>query len=465
MLASMYEAAKKLHTFLLWHTDTGCLDRQEVVSMLPVLWLQLEPQHFALDMCASPGSKTSQILDFLLAKREGKDFDGMVVANDIDRKRGYMLVHRLSRNSLGNVVVTCCPGDQFPGLYDFTGTLMSTNTFDRVLCDVPCSGDGTLRKNASLWMDWHIGQGLTLHSTQIALAMRGAALLKVGGTMVYSTCSFNPVENEAVVSEVLRRCDGTLELVDLPCDYVMKKLRCRRGHSSWKVGWRSKSKSCQKGKILNPVLRNEASTLFHQWYCSYDEVPEDIKGNRIAESMFPAKDLPHDLTRTLRMVPIDNDSGGFFIAVLRKTQDLPTWDPQHIQAGLKPYTITDAMPPDGYICKLCTITGHYLKNCPNIRTELESAKTNSSNSQIIDKSCAKESHYRRITTAIWDEICAFYGIESSNHELKVLRDRSFPLYVFSTQIILIEFTLEPFGRRVEHQLRAPQNGSCLPSRR
>nr|CCA22087.1 tRNA (cytosine5)methyltransferase putative [Albugo laibachii Nc14] len=418
MVASMYEDVRQFHAFLLWHTETGCFDRQEVVSMLPVLWLQLEPQNFVLDMCASPGSKTSQIVDFLSTKHESEELDGMVVANDIDRKRGYMLVRRLLRNSLGNAVVSCCSGDQFPGLYDSTGTLRSTNTFDRVLCDVPCSGDGTLRKKLRLWMDWHIGQGLTLHSTQIALAMRGAALLKVGGIMVYSTCSFNPVENEAVVSEVLRRSDGALELVDLSDDPILHKLRYRRGRRSWKVGWRSKSKSCHKGKIFNSAVGNESSSLFHQWFSSYNEVPEDLRGNRIVESMFPARFLPHDPSKTLRMVPIDNDSGGFFIAVLRKVHDLPTWDPQHLQAGLRPYEVTEALPPDGYICKLCSIAGHYLKNCPNISMEAGFTENKSPESRITEKSCSKESQYRRISTSIWDELCAFYGIDATNHELK-----------------------------------------------
>ncbi|CAN0237249.1 unnamed protein product, partial [Hapterophycus canaliculatus] len=86
--------------------------------------------------------------------------------------------------------------------------------FDRVLADVPCSGDGTLRKQPSIWRTWTVAGGLGLHPLQLLITLRGAAMLKIGGKMVYSTCSLNPIEDEAVVAEVLRRCGGNLELED-----------------------------------------------------------------------------------------------------------------------------------------------------------------------------------------------------------------------------------------------------------
>ena len=86
--------------------------------------------------------------------------------------------------------------------------------FDRIICDVPCSGDGTLRKNPQIWSEWRPEFAMGLHGLQLRIAQRGVALLRVGGYMVYSTCSFNPVENEAVVAELVRRCGGALEIVD-----------------------------------------------------------------------------------------------------------------------------------------------------------------------------------------------------------------------------------------------------------
>jgi 16S rRNA C967 or C1407 C5-methylase (RsmB/RsmF family) len=87
--------------------------------------------------------------------------------------------------------------------------------FDRVLADVPCTGDGTLRKNVDIWSKWHSGMGSSMHKLQLSVAVQCARQLAVGGRMVYSTCSLNPVEDEAVVAQLLRRAEGSLTLVDV----------------------------------------------------------------------------------------------------------------------------------------------------------------------------------------------------------------------------------------------------------
>ena len=76
--------------------------------------------------------------------------------------------------------------------------------FDRVLCDVPCTGDGTIRKSPDMWGRWNAGMGLSLHKLQLAILCRGIELLAVGGRCVYSTCSLNPHEDESVVAAALR---------------------------------------------------------------------------------------------------------------------------------------------------------------------------------------------------------------------------------------------------------------------
>ncbi len=67
-----------------------------------------------------------------------------------------------------------------------------TGIFDRVLCDVPCSGDGTLRKAPNIWSKWSTHGGYSLHPLQLSIAKRGIQLLKVDGLIVYSTCSMSP---------------------------------------------------------------------------------------------------------------------------------------------------------------------------------------------------------------------------------------------------------------------------------
>ncbi|DAZ95550.1 TPA: hypothetical protein N0F65_005866 [Lagenidium giganteum] len=429
--APKHEPVKRFHSCLLEHTDMGTIDRQEAVSMLPVLFLDVQPGHRVLDMCASPGSKTTQVIDFLLTNTnitEDSPTSGMVIANDLDKKRAYMLVHRLSRNTLRNAVVTCGSGDQFPGLYDReTKSLHPTNVFDRVLCDVPCSGDGTLRKSQTLWKEWHIGQGLTLHPIQLSLALRSAALLKIGGMMVYSTCSFNPIENEAVVAELLRRTDGALELLDV--SHKLPGLRYRKGRTNWQVGWRSKSKSSNKGHVFKAANgtddeQDSSATKLHEWFEAYDKLPQELRGNRIIRSMFaPAADSPiaNELTKTLRLIPIDQNSGGFFIAVLRKTRKLPGSELQEGLPGVE--EDLELTPPVDYVCKLCNESGHFMKNCVKYlpTDEFQPAKkqkvTDADSEKDTGASKAKEGGiqrketlYRPIPDDIWGSIKQFYEI-------------------------------------------------------
>lgn len=426
---------KAFHSCLLEHTEIGTIDRQEAVSMLPVLFLDVQPAQHVLDMCASPGSKTTQVIDFLLAASPEKNAsNGMVIANDLDKKRAYMLVHRLTRNTLRNAVVTCGAGDLFPGLYDkASGALQPTNVFDRVLCDVPCSGDGTLRKNQALWKEWHIGQGLTLHPIQLALALRGASLLKIGGVMVYSTCSFNPVENEAVVGELLRRSGGALELVDV--SQKLPALVYRKGRTSWNVGWRSKSKSTHKGHLFKASTvassgtdDGEASSTkpqsLHEWFGSYDAIPQELRGQRLMRSMFaPAggdEAIASELQKTLRLIPTDQNSGGFFIAVLRKTADLPGDKQQGLPAHEENLDLT---PPTDYICKLCNQQGHFLKNCSQYvpdkqfeatgGSEQQTPKTKKQRTEKEPYVKPRETLYRPVADDAWELIQDFYGIQDA----------------------------------------------------
>jgi tRNA (cytosine34-C5)-methyltransferase len=105
--------------------------------------------------------------------------------------------------------------------------------FDRILCDVPCSGDGTLRKNPDLWKKWNPGHAFSLQSIQLRIATRGIQLLAPGGLMVYSTCSMNPIENESVVAQLLQTFQGQISLVDVSDQ--LPGLKTKPGLSKWCV--------------------------------------------------------------------------------------------------------------------------------------------------------------------------------------------------------------------------------------
>ena len=179
-----------LRDFLVRGDRFRCLRRQEEVSMASVEALAPRPNDIVLDCCAAPGSKTTQLVE----RCEG----GCVVAVEYDAKRARALVARS---------LHVCGGDRAARLIVCKGDatkLPSSQRFDRVLCDVPCSGDGALRKTGMrAYRRWRCADALALHDLQLKIALKGADLLKVGGRLVYSTCSLNPVENEAVVARVL----------------------------------------------------------------------------------------------------------------------------------------------------------------------------------------------------------------------------------------------------------------------
>lgn len=197
-----------LHSLLVRETDVGNICRQEAVSMIPPLFLQVHSSDTILDMCAAPGSKTCQLIENMHA---GENFSlptGVVVANDVDDDRASMMVHQVKRMCSPCLVVTTTDAAQFPKSNAFE--------FDKILCDVPCSGDGTLRKNKLIWRTWHPRHAEALHPLQVSILERGLFLLRPGGRLVYSTCSLNPVENEQVIEEVLSKLGpNEYQLLDL----------------------------------------------------------------------------------------------------------------------------------------------------------------------------------------------------------------------------------------------------------
>eukprot|EP00392_Amoebophrya_sp_AT5.2_P003902 g3907.t1 len=200
---------------------TGELCQQETASMAPVralfgggggdaavdltlpdrgLTVEAEktPPLRCLDLCAAPGSKSCQLLDVVAARINGscaRDF--LVVANDVDPERAEQLWLRASQlhpELTKHLVVTHADA----AVADF-----GRGGFDCVLCDVPCSGDGTVRKNPRKLDSWTPKNAIANQPLQKKILRNGLMHLAAGGRLVYSTCSLNPVENDAVVEETL----------------------------------------------------------------------------------------------------------------------------------------------------------------------------------------------------------------------------------------------------------------------
>jgi len=292
-------ALNELKKFIVSQNEQGNITRQEAVSMIPPLMLDVHPEHRVLDMCAAPGSKTTELLELLHEGcAPGELPTGFVVANDVDIDRCFMLVHQTKRMSSPCFVVTCHEAERYPR----RAPNGSDFGFDRVLADVPCSGDGTLRKNVDVWKKWNPRMGHRQHRIQVAIAKRGVFLLRPGGRLVYSTCSLNPIEDEAVVAELLRTYKGQLKLVDTSKEYP--ELKRAPGISSWKVYY-------DKGK----------------WASNPDELDMPAKFKKtVLNSCFaptPEEAAEMHLERCMRILPHLQDTGGFFVAVLEKSADAP----------------------------------------------------------------------------------------------------------------------------------------------
>ena len=165
VLLSRTDVRKNVHfeqfkLFLLHQTENGNLNRQEAVSMIPPLLLDIKPHHKILDMCASPGSKTAQLIEFLHADKSNPTPEGFVIANDLDNKRCYMLMHQLKRLESPNFMIINHDASTLPNM---RGTDNKNITYDRILADVPCSGDGTFRKNIDVWQKWNFAHSCNLH--------------------------------------------------------------------------------------------------------------------------------------------------------------------------------------------------------------------------------------------------------------------------------------------------------------
>ncbi|MBW0480765.1 hypothetical protein O181_020480 [Austropuccinia psidii MF-1] len=282
---------KKFQNFLVYETEAGNLSRQEAVSMIPPLLLDVQPHHIVLDTCAAPGSKTAQLVESLHSSSSTLIPSGLIIANDSDYKRSHLLVHQsLRRLPSPSTMITNHDASQFPSLSLKHRKLF----FDRILCDVPCSGDGTLRKNGGIWKDWTPAQGIGLHGLQLRILSRAISLLKPGGRLVYSTCSLNPLENEAVVSAALSQFPS-MSLKDVS-DCLPTLIR-RPGLTTWTV-------TTREPENIQPILTS-------------NDAPDQKK---YPPTLWPnGREIELGLQRCLRIYPHLQDTGGFFVAVLEKT--------------------------------------------------------------------------------------------------------------------------------------------------
>jgi len=177
----------------------GWIHIQSLSSHVPVWVLDPSPDSLVLDLCAAPGGKTSQ-----MAQRMHNT--GLIVANEKKASRLSALGNTLTRLGVMNTIVVRYPGEDFP----------KRLKFDCILVDAPCSGEGRRRLGTEKRVMFYREPHPHLPELQKRLLVRAFDALKPGGRLVYSTCTYNPGENEAVISHLMREREAVLKPVSLP---------------------------------------------------------------------------------------------------------------------------------------------------------------------------------------------------------------------------------------------------------
>lgn len=201
---------------------------QDISSMLPILALKPKPGEIILDLCAAPGSKTTQAAGLM-------ENQGTIIANDANLGRIRILASNLEKSGVMNTIITRHDGVQLCEKLAKLGM-----KFDKILVDAPCSGEGTLRKSPKTNLMWNVKVIEKLGRIQKKLAGSAMKLLKPGGEMIYSTCTLAPEENEQVVDFLVKNFD--VKVVDVKLGL---KMRC--GVCEWEGRGFSKEveKSCR----------------------------------------------------------------------------------------------------------------------------------------------------------------------------------------------------------------------------
>lgn len=189
----------------------GYIYIQEVASMIPPVALEPEQGDVILDLAAAPGSKTTQIAQMISDK-------GVIVANEKLLSRLASLRSNLQRCGVSCVITTNTDGRNFRA---------SGLQFDKILLDAPCSGTGAVMKSPKTLLTWSENTSKGLSNIQKQLLQAAASCLKEGGTLVYSTCSLEPEENEENVDWAVRKLGLTVEEIKL------HSFKTRQGIMSW----------------------------------------------------------------------------------------------------------------------------------------------------------------------------------------------------------------------------------------
>lgn len=273
----------------------GTLLRQDPAAALLPAFLDVQPGQSVLDL-GGGGEHRAPVLMELLRPSTTIESSTALVVNELDAAGAANAIRALARTLAASpeVVVTAQKPSEFPVPAD------AASRFDRVVCCAPCSRDGLVRQLPELWRTWRPSEALGFHASQLHVLTQALELVKVGGRVVYSTRSLNPVEDEAVVAEVLRRHldNGALQLVDVAD--VCPDLHRVQGKAEWQV----------VDDEMKPV---------ESWEAASDAQKKTLRPTMWSPSTAERKQM--HLERCFRLLPHQNDTHGLFVAVIEKVRE------------------------------------------------------------------------------------------------------------------------------------------------
>lgn len=170
--------------------EAGLYYLQEPSAMAPAALLRPQPGERVLDLCAAPGGKSTQLADYLCG-------EGLLVCNEINPKRAKILSRNIERMGIANALVLNMHPRDLEGRFP--------EFFDKVLVDAPCSGEGMFRKEEAAGTDWSQDTVEMCAQRQKEILESAAKMLRPGGLLCYSTCTFAPEEDEGTMGDFLAR--------------------------------------------------------------------------------------------------------------------------------------------------------------------------------------------------------------------------------------------------------------------
>ena len=259
---------------------------QEPSAMTPASVIPVKSNERVLDICAAPGGKSTE----LAAKLDGT---GVLISNDISASRAKALLKNIEVFGIPNAVITSEPPNKLAEKFPYY--------FDKILIDAPCSGEGMFRKSYSMVTAWEKNGNELFSNIQKSILNEIVKMLKPGGMILYSTCTFSPLENEKSI-EYLLSLDDSLSIVDF------NKYECfDDGHPEWSDTGKEDLKKC--ARLWPHKIEGEG-----HFVCLVKKAGEASVLSNIGNYPIKKVKLPKEVLDFLSKIDVDYDISRFEMA-------------------------------------------------------------------------------------------------------------------------------------------------------